>query len=186
MGERHPLAHVKRFAGLSFIALICSKAAAILFAVLFIMEYFEAKDSKKTIVNAAGGAVVGKEGRVLMMLRRAMWDLPKGHLEQGESLRECAAREVCEECGLDPAKLTVGEELARTVHSYVSVAGRPEEKHTTWFRMSYDGDPDDIAPQTEEDITELRWLAPDEALRLAATSFETIRQVMEKLTHTTI
>ncbi len=139
------------------------------------------KDTKKTIIGAAGGAVVSSGGRVLMMLRRGVWDLPKGHVEAGETLRECAAREVCEECGLEPSQLTVGEELARTVHSYVSVAGRPEEKHTTWFRMTYGGDPARVVPQTEEDITVLEWLTPGEARRRAATSFETIREVIEKL-----
>jgi ADP-ribose pyrophosphatase YjhB (NUDIX family) len=137
-----------------------------------------AKVNKKMRIDAAGGAVVDSEGRVLMMLRRGMWDLPKGHLEKGETLRECAAREVCEECGLDPAGLRVGEELARTVHE----SAANEEKHTTWFRMSYTGDPSGAKPQTEEDITLLEWLTPAEATRRAATSYETIRQVIEKLT----
>lgn len=110
-----------------------------------------------------------------------MWDLPKGHLEAGETLCECAAREVCEECGLDPEWLTVGEELARTVHYYVSVAGRPEEKHTTWFRMAYSGDPAHVEPQTEEDITALEWVSPDQALRRVATSFKTIQEVIGQL-----
>jgi 8-oxo-dGTP pyrophosphatase MutT (NUDIX family) len=185
MGERHPLAHVKRFAGLSLIALICSKASAICVAVLFIIKYIlVTKVDKKTIVDAAGGAVVAGDGRVLMMLRRGMWDLPKGHLEPGETLRECAAREVCEECGLDPTQLTVGRELVRTTHSYVSARGRPEEKRTTWFRMTYTGDPSTVTPQTEEDITALEWLAPDEAARRAAASYATIQQVIEKLIQT--
>jgi ADP-ribose pyrophosphatase YjhB (NUDIX family) len=113
-----------------------------------------------------------------MMLRRGMWDLPKGHLEAGETLRQCAAREVCEECGLDSEHLVVGEQLAHTVHE--SAPG--EEKHTTWFRMTYGGDPGCIAPQREEDITLVEWLAPAEARRRAATSFSTIREVIEKLT----
>jgi 8-oxo-dGTP pyrophosphatase MutT (NUDIX family) len=133
-------------------------------------------------IEASGGAVISRDGQVLMMLRRGMWDLPKGHLEAGETLRECAAREVCEECGLDPAYLAVGEELARTVHSYVSAEGRPEEKHTTWFRMTYGGDPSGAQPQTEEDITALEWLTPPEARQRASTSYETIQEVLEKLT----
>jgi 8-oxo-dGTP pyrophosphatase MutT (NUDIX family) len=145
-----------------------------------------AKVYKKTVIEAAGGAVVARDGRVLMMLRRGMWDLPKGHLEPDETLRECAAREVCEECGLDPAFLTVGEELVRTVHSYFTAGGRPEEKHTTWFAMTYTGDQEVATPQTEEDITALEWLDPAEASRRAAGSYQTIRQVITKLIqHTT-
>jgi 8-oxo-dGTP pyrophosphatase MutT (NUDIX family) len=179
MGERHPLAHVKRFAGLSFIALICSSARAISEAVVIMKNIFR-KGIKKTIIDAAGGVVVASDGRILMMLRRGMWDLPKGHREKGETERQCAAREVCEECGLDPAGLTVGEEIARTVHAYVSAAGRPEEKHTVWFRMSYAGDPALATPQTEEEITALEWLTPAAARRRAATSYKTIREVIDK------
>jgi 8-oxo-dGTP pyrophosphatase MutT (NUDIX family) len=120
------------------------------------------------------------DGRVLLMMRRGMWDLPKGHLEEGETLRECAAREVCEECGLDPAGLTVDGELARTVHE--SAPG--EQKHTTWFRMTYTGDPERVAPQTEEDITAIEWVSPAEALRRAAASFKTIQEVIAKLIST--
>ncbi len=136
------------------------------------------KDTKK-IVRAAGGAVVGSDGRVLMMLRRGVWDLPKGHIEPGETERDCAAREVCEECGLEAALLTVGAELARTVH----LSASDEEKHTVWFRMDYTGDPARVAPQTEEDITALEWVTPDEARRRAATSYSTIREVIAKLTN---
>ena len=139
------------------------------------------KGNKFSIIEAAGGAVVSHDGRVLVMLRRGMWDLPKGHLEEDETLRECAAREVCEECGLDPAQLTVHECIAETIH----ISKPDEEKHTTWFRMTYDGDPARIAPQTEEDITALEWVTPDEARRRAATSFKTIQEVIEKLLQTT-
>jgi 8-oxo-dGTP pyrophosphatase MutT (NUDIX family) len=139
------------------------------------------KDNEISIIEAAGGAVVGSDGRILVMLRRGMWDLPKGHRESGETPRECAAREVCEECGLDPRFLEVEEELALTVHSYLNAAGRAEEKHTRWFRMSYGGDPAGAKPQTEEDITALEWVSLPEARRLAATSYETIQRVIAKL-----
>jgi 8-oxo-dGTP pyrophosphatase MutT (NUDIX family) len=183
MGERQPLAHVKRFAGLSFIALICSSARAIRVAVDSIfMKDIRGEDTKFFIIEAAGGAVVTPDGKVLMMMRRGMWDLPKGHREPGESERECAAREVCEECGLDPTFLTVGDEITRTVHSYVTAAGHAEEKHTVWFHISYTGNPSLVSPQTEEEITDLEWLSPAEARHRAEKSYPTILKVIDKLT----
>ncbi len=112
-----------------------------------------------------------------MILRRGVWDLPKGHRDQGETLEQCAAREVCEECGLLPEWLTVGDFLCETVHQSAPC----EEKHTSWFRMEYLGSPGDVRPQVEEDIVDVRWFTIDEAREAAAESYESIRQIMKLL-----
>lgn len=60
---------------------------------------------KKVLV--AGGVVVDKEGRVLLIERDVVRDgkivhevrLPKGHVDEGESHKLCAKREVGEETG---------------------------------------------------------------------------------------
>lgn len=41
-------------------------------------------------VEAAGGVVVNDRGEYLMIHRNGRWDLPKGHVEPGESTAECA------------------------------------------------------------------------------------------------
>jgi 8-oxo-dGTP pyrophosphatase MutT (NUDIX family) len=135
-----------------------------------------------TRVDAAGGVVVSREGKILMMLRRGFWDLPKGHREVGEDDPGCAVREVAEECGLDPARLKVEGEVARTMHFYwYAPHQRWEMKRTVWYRMSYSGDPAEVTPQTEEEITALEWLTPAEAERRAAQSYRTIRYVINEL-----
>jgi 8-oxo-dGTP pyrophosphatase MutT (NUDIX family) len=132
------------------------------------------------VTEAAGGVVRSDEGRLLMIFRRGMWDLPKGHREPDETLRECAAREVCEECGLDPAHLATGDEIIRTEHTFLSkVTHRQERKQVTWFRMTYTGDPAEAIPQAEEEITALEWVTPEEAAHRAGTSYETIQQVIK-------
>ena len=59
----------------------------------------------------AVGAAVCREGRVLIVRRakppsEGRWVLPGGAVELGERMREAAAREVREECGIE---VTVGE-----------------------------------------------------------------------------
>ena len=45
-------------------------------------------------VTAAGGWVENSFGEVLWIHRLSQWDLPKGKLESGEAIDECAVREV--------------------------------------------------------------------------------------------
>ncbi|MCF0206083.1 MAG: NUDIX domain-containing protein, partial [Bacteroidales bacterium] len=70
------------------------------------------------IVNAGGGLVKDSDGRFLFIRRLGCWDLPKGWLEAGETIGECAVREVCEECGIAKNELVLGEKLTKTYHIY--------------------------------------------------------------------
>jgi len=42
---------------------------------------------------------------MLFIYRFNKWDLPKGKLDNGESVSECAIREVEEECGIANLKI---------------------------------------------------------------------------------
>src|SRR5947209_9353514 len=55
---------------------------------------------KLVLVLAAGGFVHTPQQEILLIFRRGKWDLPKGKLEAGESLQECAIRELKEETGI--------------------------------------------------------------------------------------
>ena len=46
------------------------------------------------------------------------WDLPKGHVDPGESNLECALRELEEETGITSANISIDEEF-KFKHSYV-------------------------------------------------------------------
>jgi hypothetical protein len=41
-------------------------------------------------IEAAGGMVLNGKGELLMMFRRGKWDMPKGKLDEGETIKECA------------------------------------------------------------------------------------------------
>lgn len=51
--------------------------------------------------RTAGGVVLGPDGRVIVVSQHAaVWSLPKGHVEPGESDRAAAEREIFEEAGI--------------------------------------------------------------------------------------
>ena len=81
-------------------------------------------------VNAAGGLVSNRRGDVLLISRNGMWDLPKGHQEEGEDIRTTALREVQEETGV--GQLELGELICVTDHCYLR-GGTWHLKHTWWY-----------------------------------------------------
>ncbi len=126
-------------------------------------------------VVAGGGVVEACGGELLMIERNGRWDLPKGHWEEGESLEECALREVEEECGI--TSLTLVSPLCQTLHAYC-MRGRWELKRTHWYRMRGDKELP-LTPQREEGIERVEWVDRDSLPRLLEGSFPTIRLVAE-------
>ena len=61
---------------------------------------FESFKNNFELIIAAGGKVSNTEGKVLFIFRLGKWDLPKGKVEDGETLEVSAVREVEEECGI--------------------------------------------------------------------------------------
>ncbi|SFF90334.1 NUDIX hydrolase [Pontibacter chinhatensis] len=129
------------------------------------------KDQFK-IVRAAGGLVI-KDGKILMIYRLGVWDLPKGKLEKKEKVREGAVREVEEECNI---KVEVLEKLPKTWHSY-AFKGKKILKKTSWFLMECTDD-SLIKPQAEEFIEEVRWMTPEEVLDVLPKAYTSIAFVI--------
>ena len=114
--------------------------------------------SKFIMIEAAGGLVFNKDGNILMILRNGKWDLPKGKLEIGESVEECAKREVEEECGI--YELNIIEKILDTYHTY-KFKGNKILKKTYWYKMNtnFDGE---LSPQIEEGITKVEWVKKED------------------------
>ncbi|HTI91551.1 MAG TPA: NUDIX domain-containing protein [Puia sp.] len=129
---------------------------------------------KFVIIQAGGGLVDNGKGQYLFMYRREKWDLPKGKLDPGETLEQCAVREVGEETGLKKVKLEAP--LLVTWHTY-DENGKHILKETHWYRMSASAD-QSIIPQQEEQITELRWVAPEDMGGLLKNTFPSIVDVL--------
>lgn len=129
----------------------------------------------KLIIEAAGGMVMNQYGELLMMKRRGFWDMPKGKLDEGETIEECAVREVSEETGL--SNLSIIKKLQTTYHTYI-YKGAEAIKPSHWYLMSHIGN-EELIPQTEEDITEIRWVNKEEARSLVDQAYPSIAEMIE-------
>lgn len=125
-------------------------------------------------VAAAGGIVVNDRGEWLMIRRNGRWDLPKGHVEPGESMEVCAVREIVEETGV---RAEVVRPLCETLHAYwFGKTACWELKRTCWFELRSSAC-DVPVPQTEEGIAEAVWCARAAAGEHLKEAFPTIRCV---------
>ncbi len=128
-------------------------------------------------IKAAGGLVEAPDGEWLLIRREGNWDIPKGKVEAGESLRRSALREVREETGL--CNLTIGPLIMKTYHIYDKYGGW-HLKQTSWFRM-YVADKGNAQPQREEGIEEAVWVGKDLSLQRLDQSYNSLRLVAERL-----
>ena len=132
---------------------------------------------EQPIITAAGGLVQNSNGEFLLMYRRGFWDLPKGKLDAGESIPDCAIREVQEETGLQ--SLELGPFICTTTHPYFDTwLNKDVVKHTHWFSMLSLAN-DTLVPQTEEDIEKLVWATVPELPEYLNNTYPTIRAVFE-------
>ncbi|MFU8813335.1 MAG: NUDIX hydrolase [Balneolaceae bacterium] len=131
--------------------------------------------------TAAGGVLMPRNhenGPVYLIYRNGVWDLPKGKLEEGESIPECAVREVQEELGLTAPPQLRGF-LCTTFHSYEE-DGEMIGKTTHWYRMvRVDDGENSLKPQTEEGITDISLFPVEEALEWVA--YDNLKNVLQTL-----
>ena len=129
---------------------------------------------KFTFIRAAGGLVINEKKEILLIFRRGKWDLPKGKLDKGETLEECAVREVKEETGLIKPKLI--SPLTITYHTYHEGA-RFILKESHWYNMKVSGQ-QKLIPQTTEDISDIKWVKADELSPYLKNSYPAIADVL--------
>ncbi|MCQ2184352.1 MAG: NUDIX domain-containing protein [Bacteroidales bacterium] len=127
-------------------------------------------------VNAAGGLISNRRGDFLLIQRTGMWDLPKGHQEEGEDIRETAVREVSEETGL--GEIIPGDLICITNHCYIR-DGIWHLKHTYWYNMLYNA-PTELVPQREEDISVAAWVAKSSLPSFLTNTFPSIAEVFKE------
>ena len=130
-----------------------------------------------TQIIAAGGLVTNPQGQILWIFRRGFWDLPKGKLDEGETIQTCAVREVEEETGIKNIRLH--ELLKFTNHTYFDQHLNQEVvKRTYWFHMSISKEQKGI-PQETEDIEKIEWHSLATSKHCLDKTYPTIIEVIE-------
>ncbi len=128
-------------------------------------------------ISAAGGLVLNNNEKVLMIFRRGKWDLPKGKLDKGETLEQCALREVGEETGIKDIKSE--EKLTTTYHTYTEF-GKHILKESHWYKMRCIT-MQKLVPQKEEDITDIKWVKLSDLKKYTSNTYQTILEVLSHL-----
>ncbi|MBO7616557.1 MAG: NUDIX domain-containing protein [Bacteroidales bacterium] len=124
---------------------------------------------------AAGGIIV-KDGKIVTIVRKGIPDLPKGHIEKGETPEVAALREVEEETGIGNLKIV--KELPSTWHCYFEHEAW-SLKRTYWYLMSTT-DAVQPKPQTEEGITEIKLIGNEEIEDFLKNTFRNISEILGK------
>lgn len=114
-----------------------------------------AKGVPKKIPFVGVGCIVVRDGKLLLVRnRQGLWSTPGGHLDFGESLDVCAAREAFEETGV----IVSNVQFVAVTNDVLADVG----KHyvTLWMRGDADGAPAQIGDTAE--IKEFGWFFPDQ------------------------
>ncbi len=133
--------------------------------------------------TSAGGIIVSfRKGQAYVLLMKDMkglWTFPKGKIEEGEDLQQTALREIEEEVGVK--RLTFISELTPVMYWYFRKGAIRKTVHYFLFRSTT---LQKVQPQTEEGITEAKWVPWGEASGIIGypkTNRPLLREAAEKL-----
>ena len=98
----------------------------------------------------------GKLSFLLLQRKNSSWDLPKGHVERGETLEETAMREIFEETGLKP-KIVSGFSVS-TSYKFKR-EGKPIDKRVIFFLA----ESSTSKVKVSEEHSGYKWVSPDKA-----------------------
>ncbi len=127
-------------------------------------------------IIAGGGLVLNEKSELLMIFRRGKWDLPKGKLDEGENIEQCAVREIKEETGINNVELV--KFIGITHHEYFDQWLKETViKESHWFLMQSSSG-EKLIPQTIEDITEIKWMSENEIKDALKNSYPSIVEII--------
>ena len=138
-----------------------------------------AGDEEVLIMVGARCLLRDDQGRIVLIKRsdNGLWAVPAGGLELGDSVRQCAIREMYEETGLTPTKLAPIAILSGADTTETNMWGHTYEYLITIFlATAWTGE---LVTQTDES-TDAGWFHPD---RLPTPRTAIVDMSMELLAH---
>ena len=143
-------------------------------------DYYYEDDSPaaNSIAPAAAVAIFNERNELLMLHRRDndMWTMPGGTMEFGESLTDCAFREVKEECGLD---VKIKDIVGTYTDPNVKIGYSDGEVRQEFTILYYGVAQGDVVLDNES--SQYKWISLDMvlSLRMADSQKRRIRDVVE-------
>ena len=111
--------------------------------------------------ESAGGVVVNKKGRVLVVNQRGTsWSLPKGHIDPGESKLQAAIREIEEESGI--RRLTYVKDLGSYSRYRIGLGSKEDMGELKTLHMFLFTTDEERLKPVHADHPEVRWVRPDD------------------------
>lgn len=137
--------------------------------------------SRFNIIRAGGGIVINEFDEALLIFRNGKWDLPKGKMDPGESIKDTAIREVEEETSIKDLEINDLIRLQETdqeftLHTYVNKDGKKVLKPVFWYIMT--APKQHLLPQKEEGISACKWVHIDNLEAYFDNTFSSIRDVI--------
>ncbi len=127
-------------------------------------------------VAAAGGIVKNPNDELLFIHRFNKWDLPKGHVEEGEFIDKTAYREVVEETSVQG--LVMDKYLGSTFHIYY-LAYKWCIKETHYYLMLTNST-EPLIPQFSEAIIDAKWIGKSMIHTTLESSYASIKDFVSE------
>ena len=150
-------------------------------------DYYHREDAPaaNSIKPAAAVAILNPKREILMLHRRdnRKWTMPGGTMEFGESLTQCALREVREESGLE---VTIRDIIGTYTDPDIRVAYSDGEVRQE-FTIVYYGEASGYDVTIDEESSRYQWVPLNQVmdLPLADSQRRRLKDVMEYLEHGT-
>lgn len=131
-------------------------------------------------VISAGGIVYNNDSLLMLRKKNGDWVLPKGRIEEGESLEDTAIREVKEETNIDAEII---DYLGATTYSFSNfwTDYKVINKTVSWYLMN--GTTFSLIPLKEEGFIEAKFIKLERVLTIARYKDEkkVIRKAIEAI-----